>query len=279
MSTRADDHDRVLIAYLLDRMPAAQRFEFEARLLDDPALDEELLATVDDLIQEYLARRLSSDDKQRFEQTILVAPEFSERIKLMRALHAAVERLPLKDASPARAASRSAPASWHPWLGVAATFAAIAMLVIYARRTPPPPILLAAASPVPTPSPSDETDARPLNDAAPSPRPDTLRVVRLPPQPKAPVRIELSATTRDLRVEVVVDGESPSFDAAIRTADGKEVWRAEGLAPVALGQPLRLSVPAAVLMAANYDLRIESESLRGAPSRVLQYRLKIVRKQ
>jgi hypothetical protein len=83
-----------------------------------------------------------------------------------------------------------------------------------------------------------------------------------------------------VRVEASVDEGYPSFEAVLRKRDGTEVWRAEGLAPAALGKPLVFDVPARVLAGAQYALLIEGEAIRGPaapPPLVLEYSLRVVR--
>jgi hypothetical protein len=106
-----------------------------------------------------------------------------------------------------------------------------------------------------------------------------MRVVRLPRKPGGAVDVRLSPSTRTLRVEVPVDQDSLSFDAAVLAVDGTAVWRAEGLAPAASGQPLVLEVPARIFAFDRYTLRVEGESLRTAVAPVLEHHLHVVRER
>src|SRR6266545_3283085 len=85
----ADDDE--LVQYLLGRMPEQERLELEERLFTDEELDEELLATTDDLIRAYLAGELSEADRARFETHFLASPENREHADLMRDVLHAVE--------------------------------------------------------------------------------------------------------------------------------------------------------------------------------------------
>jgi hypothetical protein len=103
--------------------------------------------------------------------------------------------------------------------------------------------------------------------------------VRVPHDSQPALVVRLSEHTRLVRLQVAVDDKSPSFDATVRSANGAEVWKAEGLAPP-LGELLVLDVPAKLLAGkagAAYVLRVVGESLREDAPRVLEYRLHVER--
>jgi hypothetical protein len=78
----------------------------------------------------------------------------------------------------------------------------------------------------------------------------------------------------------VPDDGPPGYNAVIRTADGKEVWRANDLAPASSSAPLTLNVPAHLLMAADYRLSVAGDVMRedDAPSAApLEFSLRIIR--
>ena len=111
------------------------------------------------------------------------------------------------------------------------------------------------------------------------PPPAAVRVVRLPGKSGAQVNVHLPPSTRAVRLEVAVDQDSLSFDAAVLAVDGTAVWRAEGLAPSTPGGPLVLEVRAEVFASGRYTVRVEGESLRGAAAPILEYRLRVVRER
>jgi hypothetical protein len=270
MSSTADI-DRSLVDYLLGGLSETERVSLEARLFNDEALDERLLATTDEIIEAYLAGGLSARDRQRFETHFLAAADHRERLAFMRALQTAVDRKPEPAAARKRPRSRSA-VGW--WLLAAAVVAAIVALLRFHSSAPPREA--EAPSPAPLPSaPSPVAPNEPARTAAPVAVASKIERVRLPRRTTAPVDVAVGVATRVVRMEVAVDDHSPSFDAVLRAADGREVWRREGLAPEAVGAPLVVEIPARVLVADAYSLRVEGDALRDETPPVLEYQLRV----
>jgi hypothetical protein len=265
--------ERKLIDYLLGTLPEGDRAALEDRLFVDEALDEELLATTDDLIQEYLEGRLSEDERRRFETHFLTSPDHRDRLAWMKDLQGAIERTP----APAVLSP-----SWrrHATLMLAAAAVLLVALALTLRvphgggtqeaaHTPTPEV---TAAPTANPTPPARQDSTPT----PS-KPNRVHTVRLARAASpTPVDVALPSEASTLRIEVAVSDESPSYDAMIRSADGREVWRAEGLVPESAGAPLILSVPSRILIADAYALRVEGEALREGSQVTLEYSLRVI---
>jgi Putative zinc-finger len=255
-----------LVQYLLGRMPEQERAELEERLFTDEELDEQLLATTDDLIQAYLAGTLPEEDRSRFESHFLSSPENREHLALMRDLLPVVERAAVPERAP-RARPRTLAAA------AVVVLAVVVALVLAARRRSPGTGQV-TSGPRPTPSAIVSTEtARPSPTV---PEPPRVSVVRLAGNTGTLTRVRLSPSARAVRVEVAVDHKSPSYDATLLAADGKAIWRAEGRA-AARAEPLVLEVPAEIFASGRYTLRVEGESLRESVPLVLEYRLQVVR--
>jgi hypothetical protein len=262
--------DRRLVDYLLGRLPEAERGEIERRLFAEDDLNDELRATLDDLIHAYLAGALPADDRARFEAEVLASPGHRQRVAFMKDVLAAVDRLPASELNLPKGAAAGRPSrGWRLAAAVAVlALAALAWLLFHPQapapvrtvvQPPPPPIV----QPAPSPQPSVETA--------------TVQRVRLPAH--GAVDIPLTEHTRTVRLEVPVP-QRPGFDAVIRTAAGAPAWRARGIPPPEPGHPLVLTVPATALGAGRYRLRVEAEALRGsapAAAVVLEYELRVVR--
>jgi len=260
-------------------MVEGERVALEERLLGDDDLDEELLATTDDLIHAYLSGALSGEDRRRFESYFLDSPDHRERLAFLTDLVSAVERTAERGVEPAATArSAFAPRPWRSWgLAAAAVFVAVGALILLTRPAAEQRIRPATASPPPIESATPSPHARPESPPPQATRPDAVRIVRLPRNPGSAVRVPLSPDTRVVRVEVAVDEGSPSFVVAVRTVDKREVWRAEGLAPATSGKPLVFTIPARIFAASDqYSLRIEGEPLREAVTPVLEYDLRVL---
>jgi hypothetical protein len=255
--------DPRLVDYLLGRLPDAERVELEGRLFADAELDEQLVATTDDLIQAYLTGVLSEDDRRRFESHFLAAPDHRERLVVMKHLLAT------------RAPAIARP--WRAWALAALLVLALASLTFLLLRPAPLGEQRAEVSP-PVPAPPEVSapspSVPPRQQAATAS--DTIRIVRLPRTTARAVAVELAPDTRVVRLQVPVNDRSPSFDVSVRNADGREVWRAEGVTSPA-GQPLDLEVPVTVMASGAYTLRVEGEALRDEEPPVLEYRLQVGR--
>src|SRR5262249_16151193 len=151
---------------------------------------------------------------------------------------------------------RGAPIAWGPFALAASVLIAlvIVLLVRTAGRAPQQAQAHPEASVVPPTAPPATAPREP--EQAPR-RDQERRVVRLPRKPVAPTDGAVAATTRTVRIEVRVDARPPSFEAVIRDAKGKEVWRGEDLPPPRSSEaPLVVPVPAAVLVAGDYTLSV-----------------------
>jgi hypothetical protein len=95
--------------------------------------------------------------------------------------------------------------------------------------------------------------------------------------PEAPASVQVGEATRLVRLLVPVSGDSPSFDVALRVAGGLVVWKAEGLAPRGLDEPLVLDVPARLLRSGRYVLQVAGERLRSAETTAFEVPLEVER--
>jgi hypothetical protein len=275
------EQERRLVDYLLGRLPASERAELDNRLFTEDDFHDELVATLDDLIQAYLQGALSREDRARFESEILASPRHRERVAFVKQVLSAVEALPAPDLDVRTASSRLAPGPRRTWLLVAAVVLAAfaAVIGVALRGGPQPTERVARATPFSPPA-AVSPAATPAAPRGPSAGRDTVRTVRLPALAAAAVEVALTAATRTVHIEVPIGQQGPGFNAAIRTATGRLVWRARGLPPTEPGRPLVLDVPAAVLGSGLYRVRVEAEALRQstAPSALaVEYDIHVTR--
>ena len=276
-------NEQTLVDYLLGRLPEAEQGRMEERLFTEDGLDEELLATADDLIHAYVSGSLSDEDRRRFETHFLAQPRHRERLAFIRDLGQAVGEVAAsrQDIQPSAAKLGW---SWkHLWpLAAAATLLVVALLVVLQRRIEAPPSVVTSSNRPPSPpsSPGASSSPSPATTPTTIPETSTVRVVRLPQERPSLVPVRISDSTRSVRVEVAVPEGPPSFDVILQGSDGKEAWRRESLAPPPSGRRLVFSLPAEVLQGEAYNLRIEGEPLRDvATPPVLEYRLRVVRER
>ena len=71
----------VLRSYLLGTLEAEPRAELEERILCDPATYEEILLVEEELIDQYVAGRLSIEERQQFETHFLITEERQKKLR------------------------------------------------------------------------------------------------------------------------------------------------------------------------------------------------------
>jgi hypothetical protein len=277
--SRAAKQERQLVQHLLGQLSDAEAERIEERLFADDEFRAELLATADDLIHSYLSGDLTGGDRTQFEAHFLASPRHQERLAYIRDLLAAIARVSAPSVAKARPTTGSpVHVFWPTWALAAALALVVAGGLLWLIRQPserdvrragatplpatPPSTPALHAAPTPSTTPSPESTRTP--SATPAGTRSEVRMVHLSPRPEGPVNVALDRRTRVLRVEVAVNEGPPSFDAILRRRDGTEVWRIEGLLPPSLGRPLAFEMPARLLAAAEYVLRIEGEGLRGS---------------
>jgi hypothetical protein len=245
-----------LTQYLLGRSTPAERAEIEERLfLEDDSLDE-LQSTTDDLIHAYLAGSLPAADRELFEAHFLEVPRHRERLAFVRDLLSAVERVsPRQGPARPRVRGRGIPA-WR--LSAAAALVLAAAGVWWSVRSVENDHAPRVAGP-PGPPPIVTATGAPRTDGPGS----EVRIGLGRPGTRKPVEIPVSADTRTIRLEVpLADADAPSYNAVIRDERGRDVWRARDIEPPPRGKALVLTVPALLLRAALYTLRVEGEVVR-----------------
>lgn len=72
--------------YLLGKLPPESLTPLEERLLSDSDFYEQLLISEDDLVDDYLADRLSGPDRERFEAHFMISPERRQKVRFGKAL-------------------------------------------------------------------------------------------------------------------------------------------------------------------------------------------------
>jgi hypothetical protein len=71
--------------YLLGSLPERRREQLERRFLTDSFFNEEVLATEDDLVDDYLAEKLNEQERRQFESLFLITKERQRKVRFARA--------------------------------------------------------------------------------------------------------------------------------------------------------------------------------------------------
>lgn len=250
----------LLTDFLLGRLPEEQHERLEARLLDDAEAFEELRIVEDELVDAFLRGELSPPERESFEGHYLRSSRQREKVEFARALAAVAlaeskgrgEEAPEPDGRRFTTPSRGLRPGWL--LPLAAGLALFVAVGVWLARSSPELELPAAPVAV-------DLYAGLLRDAG------SVPVLGLPPQTSAVLRLELEPA---LAFE--------EYAAAVGTAAGQEVHRAEALQPTAVGaaRMVELAVPAEVLEERLYVVTLWGKAPGGELELVDDYPLRVV---
>jgi hypothetical protein len=95
LKRNSDSED--LRRYLLGMLPKLQQNRVEQRLMTDSVFNEELLATEDDLIDQYLSQKLSEPERRQFESHFAITQERQRKIRFGRTFRSYLDSLPIAD--------------------------------------------------------------------------------------------------------------------------------------------------------------------------------------
>jgi hypothetical protein len=258
-----DADDRQLSDYLLGRLRPEEESAVEERYLADAAFHDQLRAVERDLIDQYVRGELP--DAEAFSQRCLSSPARQARVEFARALMQS-NRPAAADAGGAAAragAARSLP-EWWPLAASLAIVVAGSLLVVaqWPRGAGNRPASGGPTTATGTPSPP------PVEPPASAPQPPPAiptaiaTFVLLPTATRGsdPTPTLNPDAASDIRLQLVLEsGRYASYRVLVRTAEGREVWRADGLkaGPSASGLSVAATIPAARLADDDYVVRLE----------------------
>ena len=82
------DHDgETARKYLLGQLSDDQQSNFEQRLLSEDELSQEFDVTTEELVEDYLDRRLTQQESEWFEQNFLASPEGKRSQRFAKTFH------------------------------------------------------------------------------------------------------------------------------------------------------------------------------------------------
>src|SRR5215813_7607791 len=82
--------------YLLGILSESAREKLERRVLNEPEINEEVQATEDELIDQYLGGKLDAQEQKRFESYFLVPQERQQKLRFGKTLRSYLHSLPSK---------------------------------------------------------------------------------------------------------------------------------------------------------------------------------------
>ncbi len=246
--------DGILRRYLLGTVQPEVRDDVEKRLFsDDKIFWEQMCLAEDELIDAYVSEDLDDDERRNFEQHFLAIEERRDKLSFAQALNTHVERE--REGHRAR--------SWNPfrgwllvpwWTQVAAAILLVAL----------PALVWQNARSGAT---RDDVNAW-LSSGLVRSIGTELDRLRVPPDAKlVRLRLEIDAA------------EYPIYRATLHLVSGEEIWSQNNLAPSDIQgkQAVELTLPAELLSAGDYYVRLRGVSPPKDPVVLERYDFRVLR--
>jgi hypothetical protein len=97
MTSQNQYSDEEIRLYLLGKLTRDRREQLEAHLLSDPTLHDELVAAEDDLVDDYLTRKLSDQERQQFETAFAITAQRLDKVEFGRTFQQYLESRQIAD--------------------------------------------------------------------------------------------------------------------------------------------------------------------------------------
>jgi hypothetical protein len=286
------DEELMLRDYLLGGLDEAARERVEERLLGDDGFAARLYAAEDALIDDYVFEALPAGQRESFDRNFVIDGERRRKLLFARALEIYVDER-RETPPPARADSQPTAPPWKKpltfilghkaWAGVAALALLLLLFLAPAAlrrlRTPDEAALLR------------ERRARAERRVAEfNKRPADQSVKDLPTSELAlqPTllredgrmpRVVLDADVKLLTLKLAPPEERrESYSALVLTVEGEELFAVGGLTPEvdAGAAAIRLNIPADMLRAEDYQVRLRAPAADGSAAEVGRYYFRVI---
>lgn len=289
--TAIQDADRAR-RYLLGLLSEQEQAAIEEEYLVEQDAADHVAAVEDELIEDYLAERLTGIERDRFEQGYLSAPHHRIRVETVRRLLARAggetsvpsSHSPVASTPPARVVEFSSKKRSRSWLMLSApTLALAASLILLAGAAwllvPSRPTNDRAGIAVETtPQPSRTTP-----EPTPGPAPTLLALALSPVAVRSAAdsaSVTIPAGTDRLSLRLEDDGGGRQLTptrASIRTVSGSAIWQgpvtaASNLPP---GTTAQIDVPTASLATDDYLVTLYGVDRSNAEQEWMQYFLRV----
>ena len=263
-----DANDATLTRYLLGQMRPDEQASVEERYLTDPGYLDALHAAERDLIDRYVRGELSEPDA--FEKQYLSSPVRRSKVEFARSLAQWSDRpadLITDRPASARSFLSGLRTVFRPWQVAAAVSIVLVgswFVVLRQRQTP-------SNQAAPPSTRVQPQDVQPRAVATLVLMPNLTRAGDAMPE------IVLSTET-DARLELELESDGHArYQAAVRTADGREIWRDDQLktTPLSSGPGLVITIPVTRLADEDYTIRVGGVSDKGEIDELTGYSFRV----
>lgn len=283
--------EKQLVRYLLGQLGPDEQARIEELYLADPDIHEELRAVERDLIDQYVHGALA--DRAAFEAHFLTSPRRRERVEFARALMQSLSPAPVVDSSRAlerepwlaatRRFLRPSPLTWR--LAGAMLIVLVGAWLLLSRWRQPAPETEVAHRPQPP------TQVVPL-EPPPSPPSSVAPLPAQPPSVVMAILVLAPGSTRNgdetptltigkaaqVRLALHLEpGDYRSYEATIRTPEGKAVWSAQRLRleNTSSGRAVVVRLPAARFTSNDYTVTLRGVTAAGEVDEVGSYYFRV----
>ena len=224
--------------WLLGLLPEAESQSLEERFVTDASLYEELFIIEDELIDDYLAGKLTADERTAFETYFMNSTQRQEQFRIANALRAYIgdSKQPAQPPPVARPGLFRMPLATVSFVAATLLIVAFGWLAFSLRA----PGTGSAATIVLSPSGTTRGGGN-------------LQTVSIPKGAEV-VQLELRLSRNDFQ----------KYRATLLNADGNLVQKSDDLAPTAVGTPsITFTVKAAQLLPGEYQLKLDGRGADG----------------
>jgi hypothetical protein len=286
------DQEKRMAQYLLGQLSEQEQAELEERYLADDSCFEELLAVEDDLRDAYVRDELSKPERDAFDQRLLSAPRQKQKQEFARALR---ERL-LQSAAP----NRQKPHLFLEWNSllrilktrsrlvlIPAISVALAILIVgswWLGRRSTQRLQSRNASGVVAPTTGPPSNQAPQVQESPElrePEGRTIAVLLSPGLVRGGEQksraVVILPDVRRVRFEARFEGDYPSYEAVLQTAENKRIWSKGNLKDQSFpgGKRILFELPSSLLPTGDYILTLRGMPAAGGPETVAEYAFRV----
>jgi hypothetical protein len=294
-----EEEQLVIRRYLLGDLDEERRQQVEERLFTSPAFKTQLQIAEDELVEDYLAGRLSASARDVFRRRFLLIREQKQRIELISALRAYADKQPPLSIPAAASGSRTRyyggsrlPVFLAGSPSRSMLTAAVIIVILvggamgllrYLSKTSMNPADLSRRQEI-------ELEVRRLNPPSGQPFPPELATpaahissVTLNPNTVtrsggelAKVEISDSVTIMQFRLKLPLDGYD-SYRLTLYTSEGAELLGHDGLTPQSLNgiKDLIFNLPSSALPPGDYQFRLSGRRNANRFEEVADYNLRV----
>jgi hypothetical protein len=285
--------EKRMAQYLLGQLSEQEQAELEERYLADDGCFEQLLAVEEDLRDAYVRDELSKPDRDAFEQQLLSAPQQQQKQEFARALREYLNRSTL----PIRPMPHQF-LKWGSWFRVLSTrprivlipaIMALVILIIgswWLQRRSTQPLQSHNASEVVAPAtgPQPNKGLPVQTQEFPESRELEGRTIAVLLSPglvrggEQKLRtVVILPDVRRVRLEAPFEGNYPSYEAVLQTAENKRIWSKGNLKEQAFpdGKRILFELSSSLLPADDYILSLRGITSAGRPETIAEYAFRV----